>query len=93
MSEGVRKIITVLIVMVVCVVVGALVINVIAPNAVRAVVGGVEAGIHSATGLNVDLNGDGTAGAAGTLQTTDANAGFNPDQAGGMDQFQDDFEG
>ena len=88
MSEGVRKIITVLIVMVVCVVVGALVINVFAPNAVNAVVGGVEAGIHGATGIEVDLNGDNNTGVQGHVeaQTWDA-------EAGGTGTFQDDFSG
>ena len=88
MSEGVRKIITVLIVMVVCVVVGALVINVFAPNAVNAVVGGVEAGIHGATGIEVDLNGDKKIGVQGNTEEQEWDA-----EAGGTDKFQEDFSG
>lgn len=74
MSDTVRNIITVLIVVVVCVVVGALIINTVAPKAISAVVGGLEAGITNATGINVDLDGVDNAGDSVADRTTDAGA-------------------
>ena len=88
MSEGVRKIITVLIVMVICVVVGALVINVVAPNAVALVLNGVDRGIFNATGLKADINGDGIWGDSDTnVMRSQGDNTFAEDQAGGMEGF------
>ena len=69
---GVRKIFIVLVTIVVCVILGAFVLNVIMPNTVTAMVNAVEDTIKSATGMSFDLNGD---GAAGTGASTTATAG------------------
>ena len=58
---SVRKIFIVLITIVVCVILGAFVLNVLMPNAVTAVVDAVEATIYQATGMKLDFNGDGDA--------------------------------
>ena len=89
MSEGVRKIITVLIVMVICVVVGALVINVVAPNALALVLNGIDRGIYNATGLeSIDINGDGITGEShDNVMREQGDNTFAEDQAGGMNGF------
>lgn len=61
----VSKIFVILITVVVCVIVGAFVINILMPNTVTSVVDTVENQIQHATGIALDLNGNGTAGAAG----------------------------
>lgn len=61
----VSKIFVILITVVVCVIVGAFVINILMPNTVTSVVDTVENQIQHATGISLDLNGNGTAGAAG----------------------------
>lgn len=84
MSDTVKNIIVVLVVMVVCVMVGAIIINVVAPNAMRVVVGGIEAGVKNATGVEVNLDGSNdTLSARGTADYGTANAsgtsGFSDD--------------
>lgn len=83
MSDTVRNIITVLVVMVICVLVGAIIINVVAPRATQAVIGGVESGIHAATGIEVDLDGGGS--------VASSSAQYNAFSAGGSSQFQSDI--
>ena len=61
----VSKIFVILITVVVCVIVGAFVINILMPNTVTSLVDTVENQIQHATGISLDLNGNGTAGAAG----------------------------
>lgn len=62
MSETVRKIFTILIVVVICIVIGAFVINILVPNALTSTVNAVEDTLYSATGMRLDLNGDSKAG-------------------------------
>ena len=50
-----KKLITVA----VCVVVGALILNLILPNVYSATVNTIEKGIKAGTGISFDLNGDG----------------------------------
>ena len=64
MSSGVRKVFTILIVVVLCIVLGAFALNVLLPNVTNALVTSVENGIYSATGISLDLNGDGVSGSA-----------------------------
>lgn len=76
MSVG--KIFKVLIIIVACVIVGAVVLNVLLPNATTSLVNAVEAQIFNATGMSFDFNGDGNNGrmTGGTAQTgTIAGAG------------------
>ena len=61
---GVRKIFIVLITVVVCVILGAFVLNVLMPNMVATLINAVEGTIYSATGMSFDFNGDGQHGAA-----------------------------
>lgn len=58
----IKKIFIVLITVVVCVAVGATVLGVFLPNVTNQLVGSAELAIHSATGLNFDINGDGVIG-------------------------------
>lgn len=64
MSVG--KIFKVLIIIVVCVIIGAMVINVIVPNAVSALVDSTEGMLYKASGISFDFNGNGVAGADAT---------------------------
>ena len=84
MGDTVKKIIVVLITIVVCVVIGAIVINIVAPNAAQAVIGGVEAGIHAATGISIDLDNTND-------RASDEEANYAGLEAGGSDTFQDDI--
>ena len=85
MGDTVKKIIVVLITIVVCVVIGAIVINIVAPNAAQAVIGGVESGIHAATGIEIDLDNNNSKAA------TDS-AVYNAMNAGGSSTFQDHMD-
>lgn len=58
MSGSVKKIFTVLIVMVACVVVGALVLNVLLPNVSSTLVDALEQMVYNATGMKFDWNGN-----------------------------------
>ena len=59
---SVAKIFKILIIIVACVIVGALVLNVLLPNTTTSLVNAVEGQIFNATGMSFDLNGDGTNG-------------------------------
>lgn len=65
MSGSVKKIFTVLIVMVACVVVGALVLNVLLPNVSSSLVDALETMVFNATGMKFDWNGNGNTGENG----------------------------
>lgn len=74
MSGSVKKIFTVLIVMVGCVVVGALVLNVLLPNVSSSLVDALEGMVYNATGMSFDWNGNGHKGESnGTDFTADMN--------------------
>lgn len=56
---SVAKIFKTLIVVIVCVVIGAFVLNTLLPNVVANLCNTIENGIKNATGISFDLNGDG----------------------------------
>lgn len=75
MSGSVKKIFTVLIVMVACVVVGALVLNVLLPNVSSSLVDALETMVFNATGMKFDWNGNKKVGGTNTVDFTgDMNA-------------------
>ena len=80
---SVSKIFKILIVIVACVIIGALVLNVFLPNVVTSLSNAVENSIFSATGMSFDFNGDGTAGSALTSSTPIDNAGAQSGDANG----------
>ena len=59
---GVRKIFTVLVTIVVCVIIGAFVINTLMPNAVKSLINATEDMIYNATGMSFNFNNDDHAG-------------------------------
>ncbi len=65
-----------LIVVVACVLLGALVLNILLPNAATSIVNTVEDQIYNATKLSFDFNGDGNQGSDTTATT------LNNDQTG-----------
>lgn len=69
MSGTVKKVFIVLITVVALIIVGALVLNVLLPNATALMVNYVEYGIFKATGLGMNINGDAYTGSA-TAPTT-----------------------
>ena len=71
MTGAVTKIFILLIAVVICVVVGAFLINIIMPNALQTMSNAVEGGVYSATGVNIDINGDGTNGQSNRNVYTD----------------------
>lgn len=62
---SVKKIFMTLITVVAMVMIGAFVLNLILPNASKALVNSVEQMIFNATGMSFDFNADGQAGTAG----------------------------
>lgn len=81
MSGSVKKIFTVLIVMVACVVVGALVLNVLLPNVSSSLVDALETMVFNATGMKFDWNGNGRTGGTNTVDFT-GNMNAEDSQAG-----------
>ena len=89
MSVG--KIFKVLIVIVACVIIGAIVLNVLLPNVTTSMVNAVEAQIFNATGMSFDFNGDGTNGrdsAASATTDTVAGSGASTQNNGSANQSQ-----
>lgn len=96
---SVAKIFKVLIVIVACVIIGAIVLNVLLPNATTALVNAVEGQIYNATGMSFDFNGDKTTGQSAAASTTSgtvaganasvgtANVGQNQSQSGNVNGF------
>lgn len=82
MSGSVKKIFIVLIVMVACVMIGALVLNVLLPNIADTIVDALETMVYNATGMEFDWNGNGNTGAGGGTTFTDAVGGNAQDQEG-----------
>ena len=58
----VKKIFVILITVVACIAVGAFVLNVLMPNVMATVFNAVDTAIYDATGIALDLNGDGVNG-------------------------------
>ena len=86
----VGKIFKVLIIVVACVIIGALVLNVLLPNTATALVNSTEDMIYKATGMSFDFNGDSNAGATNTTNTYNADittGGAASDQAAGVEGF------
>lgn len=81
MSGSVKKIFTVLIVMVACVVVGALVLNVLLPNVSSSLVDALETMVFNATGMKFDWNGNSHTGGTNTVDFT-GNMNAENSQAG-----------
>lgn len=89
MSGSVKKIFTVLIVMVACVMIGALVLNILLPNVATSIVDALEQMVFNATGMQFDWNGNksgGTSGGGTDFQEgmAEDKTGTNIDNAGGQ---------
>lgn len=86
---SVKKIFTILITIVACVAIGALVLNILMPNAVTQIVNTTEDMIHKATGIAFDFNGDSVAGGSGGGNTSlKENTGDKASEGAGVDGFQ-----
>lgn len=59
---GVKKVFIILITVVVCVLLGAIVLNMVMPNLVSQLSNQIETQIYNATGLSFNFNGDSKAG-------------------------------
>ena len=85
---NVKSIFKTLIVIVCCVLIGALAINVLLPNVATALVDATEQQIANATGMSFDFNGNATAGDATTGNqdfSTTTNQVKDTDGAEGID--------
>ena len=80
MSDTVKKVFGVLIIVVVMVIIGGVLLNVLLPNTMHAAVDWVEQGIESATGAQIDLDGQDYNGAQ-----QDPNAGYD---GGGVEGYE-----
>lgn len=79
----VKKIFITLITIVACVMIGALVLNVLLPNVATTLVNSAESMIYNATGMSFDFNGDGVVGKA---YTASVGQGGKSDNSGTSDQ-------
>lgn len=68
---SVAKIFKTLIVVVVCVIIGAFVLNTLLPNVVANLCNTIENGIKNATGISFDLNGDGVGQSSAKAKSDD----------------------
>lgn len=87
----VQKVFKILITVVVCVMLGAMIINVLVPNVVANVIDATEGMIYKSTGIAFDFNGNGTTGTSGSgnmdyVDTTDG--GNTADQLTTVEGFQ-----
>lgn len=73
---SVSSIFKTLIIIVACVLIGAMILNVFLPNAVTSLSNAVEGSIYNATGMVFDFNGDGNGG------DVNANTATGVDNAG-----------
>lgn len=87
MSSSVRKIFTVLIVVVACVLIGAFVLNMLLPNVTKTLINAVEDMIFKATGMSFDFNADGTSGTGGNNTYTGDESGEDAGGAGTVEGF------
>ena len=78
----VKKIFITLIIVVACVMIGALILNTLMPNVTKSLVNSVEQMVFNATGMQFDWNGDGTGGSTGAGTDFTA-ADYDIDAAGG----------
>lgn len=62
---SVKKIFIILITVVACVMLGALILNILMPNVMTSVVDSVENMVYNATGMKMDFNGNGTGAGSG----------------------------
>jgi len=86
---SVKKIFIILITIVALVALGALVLNILMPNAVTQVVNAVESMIYKGTGMEFDFNGDGVTGSnASTTDPVTNNRGDKASTGIGVDGFQ-----
>ena len=92
---SVSKIFKILIVIVACVIIGALVLNVFLPNVVTSLSNAVEGSIYNATGMSFDFNGDGTNGGStgGSLKTGVDNAGAATNKTSNQENIAGDVQG
>lgn len=62
---SVKKIFIILITVVACVMLGALILNILMPNVMTSVVDSVENMVYNATGMKMDFNGNGNGAGTG----------------------------
>jgi predicted heme/steroid binding protein len=82
---SVKKIFITLIIIVACVIIGALVLNKLVPNATTALVNAVEGQIYNATGMSFDFNGDNSAGGGSGQDYSSAVGNAASDAVKGVD--------
>lgn len=74
MSGTVKKVFSVLGVIVACVVVIAFVLNILLPNGLNGMINATESMIYQATGIEMDFNGDGSGAKSNTAIDTGSEA-------------------
>jgi hypothetical protein len=86
---GVRKIFVVLVTIVACVIIGALVLNVLLPNVTTGIINAAEDMIFNATGMSFDFNGDSDGGEAtdGSYDASITDGGDAESITGGVTGF------
>lgn len=84
---GVSKIFKVLIVMVVCMLLGAFILNIILPNFVTTAVNATEDSVFKATGMSFDWNKDGDKGSSSPSSYDGDNEGKSDQTTGGVEGF------
>ena len=87
----VKKIFTVLITAVACILIGAFILNAVVPNATSAIADAIDNTVFMATGIQMDINGNGTSGSASadvSGSSTDDGTAQNGTGGGTVDGWQ-----
>lgn len=84
---NVKKIFITLVIIVACVMIGALILNVLLPNVTTSLINATEDMIHSATGMSFDFNGDGNTGADDNVDDMNDQSDEIGDDGAGVEGF------
>ncbi|MEM4385685.1 MAG: hypothetical protein QXD03_03965 [Candidatus Anstonellales archaeon] len=87
MPDNVKKVFSVLITAVVCVILGAFVLNILLPNTTTTLINATESMVFKATGLGFDFNNDGFNGSSNTKTFNGSINGKDDELKGGVQGF------
>lgn len=79
-----KKVFFILITVVICMAVGALLLNIFLPNVVKQMSNAIEDSIFKATKISFDFNGDGIGGSANSVYTGTNNTNTEVGDTGGV---------
>ena len=81
---SIQKIFITLVTVIVCLIIGAFILNTFMPNAIVQLSNSLENAIYSGTGMKFDFNGDGVSGTNGGADATNGGNKTIKDTTGGV---------